>query len=143
MHNGVDIGAAVGAPIVAVNDGLVVYSDNGMHGYGNAVLIVHPDGAVSMYAHCTETYVVAGRLVRRGEVIAAVGETGITHGPHLHFEYRSGGSLEDPLPLFVHIPERSRIRETASSATRAETLEEAPEAVESTTPNETAHDVEP
>ena len=134
MHNGVDIGATEGAPIVAVNDGLVVYSDNGMHGYGNAVLITHADGSVSMYAHCIETYVVPGQLVRRGAVIAAVGQTGITHGAHLHFEYRSAGELRDPLTLFVNIPERPTPRGVAPAPSEEE--QDAP-------PNETSHDVEP
>jgi murein DD-endopeptidase MepM/ murein hydrolase activator NlpD len=104
MHEGVDIGARQGSVIVAVNDGLVAYSDNRMSGYGNAVLLVHPDGAVTLYAHCVETYVVAGQLVRRGEVIAAVGQTGIAHGAHLHFEYRTRGRTADPYRLFTDIP---------------------------------------
>lgn len=146
MHNGVDIGVDEGALIVAVNDGLVVYSDNGMHGYGNAVLIVHADGAVSMYAHCIETYVVPGRLVHRGEVIAAVGQTGITHGAHLHFEYRNAGELRDPLPHFVNIPERSRAgvaRIAGASGTPTTAVEQAWEAVDVPPPSETSHDVEP
>lgn len=143
MHNGVDIGAAEGAPIVAVNDGLVVYSDNGMHGYGNAVLIAHADGSVSMYAHCIETYVVPGRLVRRGEVIAAVGQTGITHGAHLHFEYRSGGELRDPLTLFVNIPERPTPRGVAPPAPSVEADWDAVDVPSAAPPSETSHDVEP
>ncbi len=133
MHQGVDIGAAEGALIVAVNDGLVVYSDNGMHGYGNAVLVAHADGSVSMYAHCIETYVVPGKLVRRGEVIAAVGQTGITHGAHLHFEYRVAGELRDPLTLFVNIPERPSPRGVAPT----------PDAEQDAVQTETTHDVEP
>ncbi len=105
MHQGVDIGAHEGAVIVAVADGLVAFSDNRMSGYGNAVLLVHADGAVSMYAHCTETYVIPGQIVRRGEVIAAVGQTGIAHGAHLHFEYRENGHLVDPYRMFVQIPD--------------------------------------
>ena len=136
MHQGVDIGAAEGALIVAVNDGLVVYSDNGMHGYGNAVLVAHADGSVSMYAHCIETYVVPGKLVRRGEVIAAVGQTGITHGAHLHFEYRVAGELRDPLTLFVNIPERPSPRGVAPTPDAEQDAVEAP-------PTETTHDVEP
>lgn len=103
-HEGVDIGAAVGTPILAANDGLVVYSWNGMSGYGNVVAIVHGDASLTLYAHCSATFVVAGQLVRRGQVIAAVGETGLAHGPHLHFELRIAGESHDPEPLFTGRP---------------------------------------
>jgi murein DD-endopeptidase MepM/ murein hydrolase activator NlpD len=105
LHQGVDIGARQGSSIVAVADALVVYSDNRMSGYGNAVLLVHADGAVSLYAHCVETYVVPGQMVRRGQVIAAVGQTGIAHGAHLHFEYRERGRTIDPYRRFTEIPQ--------------------------------------
>lgn len=101
QHNGVDIGAAEGAAIRAVNDGLVVYSDNGMRGYGNALLLVHADGTITLYGHCRATYVFAGQRVRRGQVIAEVGQTGLAHGAHLHFEWRRDGAALDPLPHFV------------------------------------------
>ena len=127
-HEGVDLGAAIGTPILAANDGLVVYSWNGMSGYGNVVAIVHGDGSLTMYAHCSATFVIAGQLVRRGQVIAAVGETGLAHGAHVHFELRIDGESHDPEPLFVgrpdHIaapPEESLVeiepRETPEPAT--------------------------
>lgn len=103
-HEGVDIGAAAGTPILAANDGIVVYSDNGMAGYGNVVIIVHGDGTLTLYAHCTASFVVASQVVRRGQVIALVGETGLAHGAHLHFEYRVDGVSHDPEPLFVGRP---------------------------------------
>jgi murein DD-endopeptidase MepM/ murein hydrolase activator NlpD len=106
-HEGVDIGAAAGTPIVAANDGLVVYSDNGMTGYGNAVLIVHADASVTLYGHCSATFVVAGQRVARGEIIAAVGDTGLAHGAHLHFELHVAGAAVDPLPRIVGRPEAS------------------------------------
>ncbi len=96
-HEGVDIGAPEGTPILAVNDGVVVYSDNGMSGYGNAVLIVHADASVTLYGHCSATFVVPGQRVARGEVIAAVGDTGLAHGAHLHFELHVGGHAVDPM----------------------------------------------
>jgi murein DD-endopeptidase MepM/ murein hydrolase activator NlpD len=105
MHNGVDIGAAAGTPMRAVNDGLVAYSNNGMRGYGNSVVLLHADGTITLYAHCRATYVFAGERVRRGQVIAEVGETGITHGAHLHFEWRRDGQPLDPLPHFVDRPD--------------------------------------
>ncbi|UJR78845.1 M23 family metallopeptidase [Sandaracinus amylolyticus] len=105
-HEGVDIGADPGTPIVAVNDALVVYSDNRMSGYGNVVVLVHRDGSVSLYAHCSATYVAAGELVRRGQIIAAVGATGLAHGSHLHFEWHVEGRPRDPLRRFVGRPAR-------------------------------------
>lgn len=104
-HEGIDIGAAAGTAIFAVNDGLVVYSDNAMSGYGNAVLIVHADASVSLYGHCTATFVVAGQRVHRGEVIAAVGDTGLAHGAHLHFELHVDGHAVDPLPRIAARPD--------------------------------------
>jgi murein DD-endopeptidase MepM/ murein hydrolase activator NlpD len=157
MHQGVDIGAHQGSFIVAVADGLVAYSDNRMSGYGNAVLLVHADGAVSMYAHCVETYVVAGQMVRRGEVIAAVGQTGIAHGAHLHFEYRERGHTVDPYRRFVEIPVLPPLagRAARSSDPRideneepeehpsAETLAPEGEPTVAEPPEDTEHDAEP
>ncbi len=104
QHNGVDIGATEGSAIRAVNDGLVVYSFNGMSGYGNAVLLLHADGTITLYGHCRATYVFAGQRVRRGQVIAEVGQTGLAHGAHLHFEWRRNGQPLDPLEHFVGTP---------------------------------------
>jgi len=103
-HLGVDIGAPLGAPIRAINDGLVAYSDNGLRGYGNIVVLIHADGSTSMYAHCRETWVFPGQHVLRGQTIGIVGVTGITGGPHLHFEYRRNGHIANPVPLFVGLP---------------------------------------
>jgi hypothetical protein len=105
-HEGVDIGAHEGTPMRATNPGLVVYSDNGMRGYGNAIVIVHADASVTMYAHCRATFVAAGDLVARGQTIAEVGDTGLAHGAHLHFEWRIGGRVRDPLQHFAERPER-------------------------------------
>lgn len=115
-HPGVDISAAAGAPIVAANDGLVLYSFNAMRGYGNAVLLLHADRSVTLYAHCRATYVFAGQHVRRGEIIAEVGATGLAHGPHLHFEWRLDGQPRDPAPRFSGRPPRTRERLQASAA---------------------------
>src|SRR5690606_15251593 len=67
LHRGVDIAADVGAVVRAAADGIVAYSDNGVRGYGNLVLIVHPNGWVTLYAHNPRTTVPAGYRVRRGE----------------------------------------------------------------------------
>jgi murein DD-endopeptidase MepM/ murein hydrolase activator NlpD len=100
-HNGVDIGAPAGVVVRAAADGLVVYSDNGLRGYGNCVMILHPGGLLTLYAHNRQTIVPAGRMVRRGEAIAFVGQTGYAWGPHLHFELRDNGRLRDPMRRFV------------------------------------------
>jgi murein DD-endopeptidase MepM/ murein hydrolase activator NlpD len=114
LHRGVDIGAEAGSQIRAVNDGLVLYSYNGMRGYGNAVVLLHPDGSVTLYAHCRATFVFAGQQVRRGQVIAEVGHTGLAHGDHLHFEWRRNGRARNPAPHFVGVPERPERGPTAS-----------------------------
>ncbi|MEZ4335334.1 MAG: M23 family metallopeptidase [Sandaracinaceae bacterium] len=105
LHRGVDIGAPAGTLIRAVNDGLVLYSFNSMRGYGNAVVLLHADGTVSLYAHCQATYVFAGQRVQRGRVIAEVGHTGLAHGDHLHFEWRRNGRPLNPGRHFVEGPE--------------------------------------
>lgn len=103
-HNGVDIVAAEGSVVRAVADGLVIYSDNGIRGYGNCVVILHPDGVVSLYAHNYRTTVQPGWQVREGERIAFSGNTGISRGPHVHFELRRNGHPIDPLPRFEGRP---------------------------------------
>jgi murein DD-endopeptidase MepM/ murein hydrolase activator NlpD len=100
-HNGVDIGAPEGDPIVAARGGLVVYSDNGLTGMGNTVILLHRDGSSTLYAHCRAIHVFAGQYVERGQVIAEVGRTGFANAPHLHFEWRIRGRLRDPRRHFL------------------------------------------
>lgn len=100
-HNGVDIAAARGTAVRAAAPGLVTYSDNGLRGYGNCVMILHAGGALTLYAHNSRTTVQAGQWVERGERIALVGQTGYAWGPHLHFELRVRGRLRDPMRTFV------------------------------------------
>jgi murein DD-endopeptidase MepM/ murein hydrolase activator NlpD len=100
-HNGVDIGAPAGAVVRAAADGLVVYSDNGLLGFGNCVIVLHENGWLSLYAHQQRTTVQAGYYVKRGERIGLVGQTGYAWGPHLHFELRDNGRLRNPERLFV------------------------------------------
>ncbi len=104
-HKGVDIGAPEGALIRAVKSGIVGYSDNGVHGYGNLLVTIHPDGSVAAYGHCRAIYVFAGQHVKRGQVVGEVGHTGVARGSHLHFEYREHGRLRDPLRLFAERPD--------------------------------------
>lgn len=96
-HDGIDIGAPEGTPVLAVQDGLVLYADNGVRGYGNLLVTVHADGSVAFYAHFKALYVFPGQLVTRGQVVGEVGQTGYARGSHLHFEYRKDGRLRDPM----------------------------------------------
>lgn len=100
-HNGIDIGAKEGAVVRAAADGLVVYSNNGLPGYGNCVMVLHQNGWLTLYAHNKRNTVQVGWRVKRGERIALVGETGYAWGPHLHFELRDNGRLRDPKPLIT------------------------------------------
>ncbi|MFW6023104.1 MAG: M23 family metallopeptidase [Myxococcota bacterium] len=98
-HKGIDIAADEGATIVAARGGLVAYADNGLTGYGNVLIVVHPDGTTALYAHCRAIDVFAGEYVERGEEVAEVGHTGFAGAAHLHFEWRSGRWPRNPLPL--------------------------------------------
>jgi murein DD-endopeptidase MepM/ murein hydrolase activator NlpD len=94
-HNGLDIAAPEGTPIQAIEDGVVTFA--GERGsYGNLVVVSHPDGRESRYAHCSELWVEPGARVRAGEDIAAVGSTGRSTGPHLHIELLEEGVHIDP-----------------------------------------------
>ena len=97
MHYGVDIGAASGTPIRAMRDGVVTRSER-MGTYGNVVFVDHGDGVETRYAHARELLVKPGQRVVRGEVLATVGSTGRSTGPHLHFEVRKDGVAVDPTP---------------------------------------------
>lgn len=126
-HQGVDIGAPEGSPIVAARGGLVVFSDNAITGYGNMVMILHPDGDSTFYAHCRATFVAAGEVVARGQRIGEVGETGFAGGPHLHFELRRNGWSRDPRRRFLPREARSVEETTADDEAGDEADEEADE----------------
>ncbi len=96
-HEGIDIPARTGSHILAVSDGVVVYSGNDLTGYGNIIVIGHRYGIFSVYAHCNKNYVSHGDRVHRGQVIGEVGNTGRSTGPHLHFEVRRNGRAMNPL----------------------------------------------
>jgi murein DD-endopeptidase MepM/ murein hydrolase activator NlpD len=96
-HNdGINIAAAAGTPVRAVEDGVVAYVGNELRGFGNLVLLKHPNGWMSAYAHCEATLVKKGARVRRGDTIARVGATGAVGEPQLHFELRRGTRAIDP-----------------------------------------------
>ncbi len=98
IHQGIDIAGPVGTPIVAAAAGRVVFSGWNDGGYGYMVDILHPDGTITRYAHNSALYVRAGEEVSQGQLIAAMGSTGYSTGPHLHFEIRpNGGAAVDPM----------------------------------------------
>jgi len=99
LHAGTDIGAQYGAEVTAAASGSVTvatYSSS----YGNYVMIYHPDGSSTVYAHMSSLAVSAGQTVSQGDVIGYVGSTGNSTGPHLHFEVRINGSTTDPMQFF-------------------------------------------
>jgi len=95
-HNGVDFAKPRGANIYAVAPGLVIHAGP-QGGYGNTVIIAHGPRLSTLYAHAHQIFVKAGDEVKRGQVIATVGDTGLATGPHLHFEVRERGTPVDPM----------------------------------------------
>ena len=95
FHRGVDIGAAWGTPIMAATDGRVASAGWGA-GYGNMVQLNHAGGLSTRYGHMSRVAVRAGQTVRQGQVIGYVGSTGMSTGPHLHYELYRNGQLTDP-----------------------------------------------
>ena len=94
-HTGLDIGAPTGTPIKAAASGTVTFAGV-KKSYGYMVVISHGDGIETYYGHCSKLYVTAGEKVSQGEVIAAVGSTGNSTGPHLHLEVRVNGVAYNP-----------------------------------------------
>jgi murein DD-endopeptidase MepM/ murein hydrolase activator NlpD len=93
-HNAVDLALGIGNPIDAAANGTVIIAKSGGWdgGYGNYVVISHPNGTETLYAHAKKLFVTAGEQVTQGEEIAEIGMTGETTGPHLHFEVRGAAN---------------------------------------------------
>lgn len=100
LHNGLDFGAEYGSMIRAADNGVVIAAD-WQGGYGNAVMIDHGNGLVTLYGHASQLYVTVGQAVQKGQPIAAIGSTGLSTGPHLHFEVRRAGDPIDPVPFLT------------------------------------------
>jgi murein DD-endopeptidase MepM/ murein hydrolase activator NlpD len=96
QNDGINIALPENTPVKAAEDGVVAYAGNELKGYGNLVLVRHPNGYVTAYAHTKELLVKRGDQVKRGQVIARSGQTGNVNAPQLHFEIRKGASPLDP-----------------------------------------------
>ncbi len=97
FHRAIDVAAPTGTAITAARSGTVTYAAWSNRGYGNLVKIQHSGGDETWYAHQSEILVGVGQYVKQGEVIGLVGSTGLSTGPHLHFELHEGGTAVDPL----------------------------------------------
>lgn len=102
-HDGIDLAAPLGTPIKAARPGKVLYAGD-QKGYGLIAIIEHSNGLTTLYAHNRDLRVKTGQQVRDGQVIATVGESGRTTGPHLHFEVRKDGVPVDPLDHLGAVP---------------------------------------
>jgi murein DD-endopeptidase MepM/ murein hydrolase activator NlpD len=108
-HWGIDIAARHGTPVLATMDGTVAFT--GFYGaYGLVIYLLHAGGWYSLYGHLSAVRVRPGQTVRCGQAIGAVGSTGASTGPHLHFELRYRGYPVDPIPYLMAAYRRARKR---------------------------------
>jgi murein DD-endopeptidase MepM/ murein hydrolase activator NlpD len=98
---GINIDVPAGSTVKAAENGTVIYVGSGVEGYGNLILVRHPNGYVSAYAHLDGMSVAKGATVTRGDSIGTVGQTGSVSKPQLHFELRKGATPVDPVPLLA------------------------------------------
>lgn len=105
-HDGIDLAAPAGTPVKTAAPGDVLFAGE-QAGYGLIAIIDHgPLGLITLYAHNRDLRVKTGQKVREGQVVATVGDSGATSGPHLHFEVRKGGKPVDPLELLGPVPKK-------------------------------------
>jgi murein DD-endopeptidase MepM/ murein hydrolase activator NlpD len=101
-HRAIDIAAPAGTFVTASDRGVIIRAGWNDQGYGNFIVIDHKIDYLTLYAHLSEIFVKVGDIVGQGQVIGAVGSTGNSTGPHLHFEIRDFGQRINPLDLLVH-----------------------------------------
>lgn len=100
LHTGLDFGAPMGSPVYATADGVVLQAGNGGNGYGLQLDVSHGYGFETKYAHLSKVAVRPGQKVKRGDVIAYTGNSGLSKGPHLHYEIKKNGVKIDPIDYF-------------------------------------------
>lgn len=103
VHQGLDIAARAGTPVLAAADGLVVFAD-WTYRYGNLVVLAHRSGYLSFYGHNQILFVKSGERVRQAQPVALVGTSGLSTAPHLHFELWKDGTPVDPMALLAETP---------------------------------------
>ncbi|MEA2645483.1 MAG: hypothetical protein QOE92_566 [Chloroflexota bacterium] len=107
FHSGIDFAAPEDTPVHAAADGVVVLAtastdaEGKLVGYGNYVVVAHPDGFFTLYGHLNSLAVKEGRVIHQGEIVGKEGSTGLSTGPHVHFEIRKGDELMDPAPYLA------------------------------------------
>jgi murein DD-endopeptidase MepM/ murein hydrolase activator NlpD len=101
FHAGIDLIAAAGTPVIAAGPGVVTWAHARAGGWGKLVVVRHPDGVRTLYAHLRSISVHVGDQVSGGTILGRVGATGNATGPHLHFEVRVHGAAIDPLGALV------------------------------------------
>jgi murein DD-endopeptidase MepM/ murein hydrolase activator NlpD len=98
QNNGINVAVPEDTPVKAADDGVVLYSGNGLKTYGNMLLVRHANGYVTVYAHAKELLVKVGDEIKRGQVIAKSGKTGDVDRPQIHFEIRKASAPVNPMP---------------------------------------------
>lgn len=102
-HDGIDLAAPAGTPVKTAAPGTVLFAGE-QQGYGLIAIVEHSEGLITLYAHNRDLRVKTGQKVRASQVVATVGDSGRTSGPHLHFEVRKGGVPVDPLDFLGRVP---------------------------------------
>lgn len=96
LHKGLDLGYGMGTPIVATANGKIILKDYDERGFGNYLVIQHKYGFDTKYAHMQNIYVKEGQIVKQGDILGTMGNSGLSDGPHLHYEVRIGSQVLDP-----------------------------------------------
>ncbi len=107
MHSGVDLAAPMNTPVRVITSGKVVFAGS-YAGYGKLVTVMHKDGLISMYGHLNEILTNLGEELEAGQIIGRVGSTGISTGPHLHFELRKNNKTLDPEKMFPGLKKKAQ-----------------------------------
>ncbi len=102
FHPGMDFAAPEGTVIHSTGDGVVVQADNSAHGYGNHVIVDHGYGYETLYGHMSKIAVRVGDAIKRGQLIGYVGNTGLSTGPHVHYEVRKNKQIVNPINFYYN-----------------------------------------